>query len=223
VAHDLPHTFLFTNFGKLRPQTPEEARVTHNETAGAPEGVAAAKSLGDLSHLVFAPRDAWTGELMFLDQWTSAEGIQRFFADPQVQAGGARLFTEYDPVVWRPDHGFLAYHIAEPLGRTERIVGVLRGTVTSMEQAQTAMNDLWRARVNEARKFGLATHEVFVRLAPPDSPAASEIIGIDTWSNPDGLHQIYDDPTFMQALGGVFASPPSKWRLQRPAGNWIEW
>ncbi len=223
MAQEQPHIFLFTNFGTLRPQTLEAARVTHNETAGQPGGVAAAKSLGDLSHLVFAPQGSWTGDLMFLDQWTSAEGIQQFFANQDVQDGGARLFTSYEPVVWRPDNGFLAYHIAEPLGRAERIVGILRGPVTSLEMAQAAMNGLWRSRVNEARKLGLVSHEVFVRLAPPEAQAAPEIIGVDTWSNAEGFHQIYDDSTFMQAFGGVFAAPPSHWILQRPTGNWVEW
>ncbi len=131
---------LFTNHGMARPPTAEEARQTHNATAGDPAGVAAAQALGDLSHLVFVPVGDWTGELMFIDQWTSAEGLQQFFADPQVQAGGAAIFTSFDPVVWRPADGFHAYHIAAPLGQRDRVVAMLRGSVTSLDAARAAMN-----------------------------------------------------------------------------------
>jgi hypothetical protein len=79
MAQEQPHIFLFTNFGTLRPQTLEEARVTHNETAGQPDGVAAAKSLGDLSHLVFAPQGSWTGDQIVLAAgWAYVTSVCRF-------------------------------------------------------------------------------------------------------------------------------------------------
>src|SRR5258708_26960187 len=101
---------LFTNRGMVRASTTEEARQTHNATAGDPAGVTTAQALGDLSHLVYAPAENWIGELMFIDQWVSAEGIQRFFADAHVQEGGAALFPSYDPFVWLPAAGFPAAH-----------------------------------------------------------------------------------------------------------------
>ena len=223
MAENQPHTILFTNFGKVGAKTLEEARVTHNATAGQPDGVAAAKALGDLSHLVFAPLSGWTGDLIFLDQWTSAEGLQQFFADPQVQAGASQLFTEYEPVVWRPESGFNSYHISEPIGRADRIVGILRGPVASMEKAQSIMNGVWSSRVNQARKLGLVSHETFVRLAAPGTPEASEIIAIDMWSHADGFNTLYEDASFMQGFDGVFTGEASTWILQRPAGSWIEW
>ena len=223
MAQEAPHIFLFTNTGTLRVKSPEEARVTHNATAGDPAGVAGAQALGDLSHLVYAPVSEWSGEIMFIDQWTSAEGIQQFFANPQVQQGGAALFTAYDPVVWRPAEGFLQYTITAPLGQQDRIVGVIRGKVTSLETAQRVFNQVWRKRVNEARKLGLTSHEVFIRLAPPGTPESLEILGVDSWSKHDGIHQIYDDPTFLQAFDGVFSTEPKTWILRRPAGDWVEW
>jgi hypothetical protein len=214
---------LFTNNGMVRPSTAEEARQTHNATAGDPAGVAAAQALGDFSHLVYVPAGEWTGELMFMDQWTSAEGLQQFFANPQVQAGATTLFTAYDPVVWRPADGFHAYYIAAPLGPRDRIVAMLRGTVTSLDTARAAMNETWQQRVLAAHRQGLDSHEMFVRLAAPGSPEALEILGVDTWSRRYGLPTVYDDPTFRQALYGLFASQPKSWVLHRPAGEWIEW
>src|SRR5215470_11511493 len=171
MATEHPHIYLFTNTGTLRPKTSEEARAIHNATAGNPQGVAAAIALGDLSHLIFVPMGEWAGEIMFIDQWTSAEGIQQFFADPQVQAGGAQIFTQYDPVVWRHAEGFVNYTINTPLSASQdRLVGIIRGQVTSMEAAQQAMNQIWRQRVNEAHKGGLNSHEVYVRLAQPGTP-----------------------------------------------------
>ena len=41
--------------GTLVPASLEAARVLHNDTAGSEQGIAAARSLGDLSHKVFAP------------------------------------------------------------------------------------------------------------------------------------------------------------------------
>jgi hypothetical protein len=85
------------------------------------------------------------------------------------------------------------------------------------------MNETWQKRVLAARRNGLQSHEIFVRLAQPGAPEALEILGVDTWSNPDGMGTIYGDPTFQQALYGTFASPPRSWMLRHPAGEWIEW
>src|SRR2546423_10980371 len=79
-------------------------RIKHNDTAGSPQGVAAARSLGDLSHKVYVPLggDARPDELQFLDVWIDAAGIQKFFSHPDVAAQGAQLFKHKDPTVWMP-------------------------------------------------------------------------------------------------------------------------
>ena len=213
----------FTNFGKTHTSDLEEARRTHNMTAGDPQGVAAAQALGDFSHLVFIPADGFGGNLMFLDQWVGAEGLQQFFADPQVQAGASALFTSYDPVVWAPADAFAAYHLNAPAGQRDRFVAVLRGVTTSLEKAATATNDAWGPRVLAAHRAGLASHEVWVRLAPPGSPEAMEILGLDVWTNVDGLRAFYDDHEFEHAFEGVFTAEPQTWTLHRPAGEWVEW
>src|SRR5215813_4686892 len=99
--------FLLTIRGTLLPDTLEEARKIHNMTAGDPAGVAAAKSLGDVSHMVHVPlphdghaKSEGAGEFLIMDLWYSIEGLNTFFADQHVQEGGAMIFSERDPVVW---------------------------------------------------------------------------------------------------------------------------
>src|SRR5262245_64645481 len=76
--------------GTLNPKTLEAARSLHNDTAGSPQGIAAARALGDLSHKVYAPclrssqSSAREGELLFLDSWADPKGIMEFFSNPHV-------------------------------------------------------------------------------------------------------------------------------------------
>ncbi len=99
MSHSNEQIYLLTIRGTLAPPSLEAARPVHNQTAGAPEGVAAAKSLGDLSHMVYVPVNKELAELFIMDLWTSPSGLNQFFSDPQVQQGAAMIFTQRDPVV----------------------------------------------------------------------------------------------------------------------------
>src|SRR5205823_11841342 len=82
--------YLLSIRGTLSPPTLEAARKVHNETAGAPQNVAAARSLGDLSHMVYVPLgggepEAGAGEFLIMDIWNSMDGLNQFFANKQVQ------------------------------------------------------------------------------------------------------------------------------------------
>src|SRR4051812_3442451 len=48
-------TYVLTTRGTLASATVEDARAPHNPPAGAPESIAAANSLGDVSHMVYTP------------------------------------------------------------------------------------------------------------------------------------------------------------------------
>src|SRR5260370_11182422 len=97
--------------GQMIPKTLDDMRVLHNQTAGSPQGIAAARALGDLSHMVYAPSlassqsTAKAGELLFLDIWLTARGIMEFFSNEQVVQQGARLFGSRDATVWMPATG----------------------------------------------------------------------------------------------------------------------
>src|SRR5262245_7156508 len=83
-----PSLYLLAIRGTLASPTLEEARAIHNATAGAPPNIAAAWALGDLSHMVYVPAGpptAEAGEFLILDVWNSLDGLNQFFANPQVQ------------------------------------------------------------------------------------------------------------------------------------------
>src|SRR6185295_16682634 len=104
------------------------------KTAGDPNNVAAARSLGDLSHMVYLPieqsGDA-SGEVLFIDQWNCIEGLNQFFANEDVQKGADLIFTKREPIVWTPAEGFYTYHLPAPYGKNDRFVVMVRGTVSS--------------------------------------------------------------------------------------------
>jgi hypothetical protein len=215
--------FLLTIRGTLAPPSLEAARQVHNQTAGAPEGVAAARSLGDLSHMVYVPANLGYGELFIMDLWTSPTGLNQFFSNPQVEAETGRLFTQRDPVVWAPAEGFSTYHLPAPTGHNDRYIGVIRGSVASREQARATMNTIVSQGLQKARKLGNLSHEAYFRLTPPGSPESLEFIAIDVWSNLEGMNEYYNDPDFNHAFDGFYTSEPSTLSLKHPAGEWVEW
>ena len=223
MAPETSSKFLFTNFGTVRPPSAEETRVIHNANIGDPESVATVHALGDLSHVVYAPLGEWTGELILIDQWTSREGIQQFMANPTIREHGHRLFSISRPGVWRLGEGFLHYTINTSASQADRFLALLHGPVTSLDAAKLAYNQVFSQRISEARKLGLVSHELFIRLPLEGSPDSVEILGIDSWFKPDGPRQLYVDPEFRAAFADVFTSPPQTWVLHRPEGFWIEW
>lgn len=218
--------YLLSIRGTLAPATLEAARTVHNETAGAPQNVAAAQSLGDLSHMVHVsthPHGGGAAEFLILDQWNSMEGLNQFFANPQVQEQAGRIFTTRDPVVWAPAEGFAGYHFPAPHGKNDRIVGVVRGPVRSQAEAQAAHNAIVGGQVNKARKAGNLSHEAYFRLAQPGAPESLEFFAVDVWYNAAGMGEYYDDPDLSKGFEKLFAGEPSATTWVHPAGQWVEW
>lgn len=218
--------YLLSIRGKLKPKTLEAACAIHNQTAGAPAGVAAARSLGDLSHMVYIPADhpgPEAGEFLILDLWNNLEGLNQFFANHDVQAGGDMIFTEREPVVWQPAEEFASYHLPAPHGKNDRFVGVVRGRVRSRAEAQAVHNALAAGSVNQARAAGNLSHEAYFRLAPPGSPEALEFFAVDVWMDGKGMKTYYDNKEFAQGLMQMFAAEPMASVWAAPAGQWVEW
>jgi hypothetical protein len=221
---------LLTIRGTLSPNTLEEARKVHNMTAGDPAGVAAAKSLGDVSHMVFVPmqhnghaKTEGAGEFLIMDLWYSVEGLNTFFADKQVQQGGAAIFSERDPVVWAPAEGFTSFHIPAPSGSNDRIIAIVRGTVNSKEEAKTLHDTAMTKTISKARKLGILSHDAYFRMAAPGSPEALEFLGVDVWMNGEGLGDFYGDEDFLAGFNHIFTGEAADSVWVHPKGNWVEW
>ena len=222
--------YLLAIRGTLKPNTLEDARQVHNMTAGNPQGVAAAQSLGDVSHMVYVPLEheghinpQGGCEFLILDLWKSVDGLNTFFSDHQVQEGGSMIFSERDPVVWTPAEGFVSFHIPAPFGRNDRIVAVVRGTVNSIEEAKELHNAAMTKTVSKARKLGMLSHEAYFRLAAPNSPEALEYFGVDVWMSGAGMGEYYGDEDFLESFNHFFTAEAADSAWVHPQGDWIEW
>src|SRR6266567_4198814 len=185
-------TYLLTVRGNAAPASLDEARRIHNATAGAPPSVAAARSLGDLSHNVYEGRsDALRGEILFLDFWNSLSGLGQFFSNPEVTAGADQLFTSRDAVVWAPADGFGSFSLAVPSGRTAGAVGLLRAEVTAMDKAAIAFTGYAAATINRARAHGLVAHSVWTRVPGPGEQPVQEVVSVDVWMDAGEANRYY--------------------------------
>ncbi|WP_322763377.1 hypothetical protein [Frankia sp. Cr2] len=217
-------TFLLTVRGRMAAVAVEETRKVHNETAGAAPSVAAARSLGDLSHNVYAGYgEDHRGELLFIDFWNSLSGLGQFFSDPQVQAGGNMLFASRENPVWAPAENAGSYHLAVPSGRTPTGVGLLRAEVTSLDKAASAFRDYASATINRSRLHGMVSHSVWTRVPDPGAPAVPEVIGVDVWLDADEMARYYDLSLGFEHLGPIFVGKPDTSIWQAAPGDWTEW
>lgn len=218
--------YLLAIRGTLAPSTLEAARAVHNETAGAPANVAAARSLGDLSHMVYVPSDrpkGGAGEFLILDLWNNLDGLNQFFTNKQVQEQAGRIFSARDPVVWAPAEGFLTYGFPAPYGKNERIVGVVRGKLRSRADAKMRHNALVAGQMNKARMGGIVSHDAYFQFSPPGTPETLEFFAVDVWMGASGMGQYYGDPEFLRGFQELFTAAPSTSTWVHPAGDWVEW
>lgn len=215
-------TYLLTVLGTPNTPAPAAARDLHNQTAGNPGGVAAAKSLGDLSHNVFLPLGDGDKRLLFIDTWNSPTGLGQFFSDEQVQQGAGALFADREAVLWMPAAGFGSYCLPVPSGKTVGAIGIMRAPVASYEAATDAFHADSAEKANASRQLGLIAHQLFVPVPMgPETPAV-EVLGVDYWLDEKGMNDWYASATY-DHLGPVFTGAPatSTWK---PAGSdWVEW
>jgi len=220
---------LLTVRGTYVPDSLEAMRVLHNSTAGSEQAIAAARSLGDLSHNVYAPAlrskhaGAKTGELLFIDWWETPKGIMDFFSNPQVQQQGDKLFSKRDATVWMPARGSSTYHLYAPKAKLERYVGVVRGTINSPAHAVEVFAGVDLKAQRDARRRGLVSHELFVKVDAPGEPSASELLGLDLWCDFEGMTEHYADATHLSGLADAFADRAQASVWEQASGNWSEW
>lgn len=218
--------YLLSIRGTLASPTLDAAREIHNSTAGAPANVAAAQSLGDVSHMVHVPMEKsenGAGEFLILDIWSSMDGLNQFFANPHVQEQAGQIFTTRDPVVWHAAEGFTSYHIPAPFGMNDRFITTVRGTIKSMEEACKLHNSSIAKTIGKARKAGNLSHEAYLRMAAPGSPEAMEFFAVDVWMRPDNMMEYYEDPEFLEGFDHMFTAEANTGVWVHPKGNWVEW
>jgi quinol monooxygenase YgiN len=216
--------YLLAIRGTLSKDSIEDSRTLHNATAGAPSSVAAAQSLGDLSHMVYVPvESAKSGEFLILDIWNSMEGLNQFFANPQVQQQAGQIFSARDPVVWYAADNFSTYHIPSPYGKNDRFVSFARGLVQSRDTAITKNNAIVTSQLNKIRRAGNLSHEAYFKMMPPGTPESTEFLAVDAWMNASQMKQHFQDPEFLQSINDFFSDPPTTSMWQHPPGDWVEW
>ena len=217
---------LLTVRGTFTAKNIEAARVLHNETAGSAPGIAAARSLGDLSHNVYSPAkgtasSAKDGEILFLDHWAAAPGIMQFFGNPNVQEQAGKLFSARDAAVWMPAVGSLSYSLPAPRSKAERFVGLVRGPIASPEQSISVFAKADEAAQADARRRGLLSHQIFVKMGQPGE--SQELLGLDVWCDFAGMNEHYQDARHMSPLAGAFAGRPDASVWAEAPGQWQEW
>ena len=220
---------LLTVRGTLAPKTLDEARVLHNETAGSAPGMAAARSLSDMSHTVFAPvkgvgelSGAKDNELLFIDFWEDPKGLMQFFSDPRVGEQGSKLFTSKDPTVWMPAIGAYTFDFPATNASKSRYLGVFRSVVRDAQKTVEAWRKLIQKRVRDARRRGQLSHHLYFRLPAPGENLPPEMIGVDLWSSLDGLKEHYSDRSAYGDMSDVLAGAPAASVWEQPTG-FNEW
>lgn len=217
-------TYLLTVRGTTVPSTLEETRAIHNATAGAPQSAAGARSLGDLSHNVYAPiGKEQDGQLLFIDLWNSVSGLGTFFSNPQVQAAAGQLFATREGIVWARLEGFGAFHLSLPRGRSIGAVGAIQVPVTSIEQAAGAFTAYAATTINTARSYGIVSHSTWLRVPNPGEAQTQELIGVDFWMDADRMNEYYDLSLGFDHFGPVFTGAPDTSVWQSAPGEWVEW
>jgi len=221
-----PAQFFFTVRGTPAAKDHEGVRGAHNMVAGSDEGVAMARSFGDLSHAVYYPADHTSGvpkEMLFIDYWNSPQGLMQFFSNEQVQQGGKLVFSERDYVLWANTPGLPRVSLPAPAGRNDRFVGLVRGTVASRAGAEHILMEATRKALNTNRAKGLMAREWYFRLSAPGEAPSLEAIGYDLWFDAQGMQEVYADPQEMAPLANLFTARPDTSVWKKPAGQWVEW
>jgi hypothetical protein len=235
--------------GILAP-TLDKARAAHNAfVSGGPQpGIDIARSLGDVSHNVYAPvtgvegdLTAEPGELLFMDYWANPNGMEAFFANPFAVEAGDRLYASREESEWTPAVGGFDFCVPVPQGAAVQYIAMMRASVRSAEDAVAALGKLVRDRVSAARKRGQTSHALFTRVAEvaaarpaangrrergervPESGAPIEILALDSWLTLEGLQEDYGDAVAMNGLYASALAEPPKTPVWQQQPGFTEW
>jgi len=75
-----------------------------------------------------------------------------------------------------------------------------RGPIKSPEQAIEAFASIDIKAQRDARRRGLVSHQLFIKLQAPGDSTPLEILGVDWWCDFDGMTEHYNNATHMAGL-----------------------
>ncbi len=191
------------------------SKATHDAIVGGSREQAA--KLGDIAHGVYLTAGDKKTFLAF-DRWTSKDGLNTFFGNPDVAKGFGQLFSAPpERTVWRPRTEWTHWGDAAVLSSGQHFVFTIRGQVKGTEaDSRTAHNQLVDQAREQAAQLGDIFHAVFVGEDDP-----TQTLGVDVWTNLEGAQKFFSDPNFQKGSVNVYAAPPvvKAWG----ATNWAQW
>ena len=105
----------------------------------------------------------------------------------------------------------------------DRYVGIVRGPISSPEAAIDVFRAADIGGQQDARRRGLLSHQIFIKLAAPGDAQPLELLGVDVWNDLAGMNEHYGDAKHMGALGKAFSAAPQTSRWEQAPGQWSEW
>ena len=100
---------------------------------------------------------------------------------------------------------------------------MIRGPVSSPEKALDTFRAVDISAQRDARRRGLLSHEVFIKLSPPGDSSPTELLGVDVWCDAAGMGEHYTDDAHMGGLKNAFSGAPQPTTWEPAAGEWSEW
>jgi hypothetical protein len=202
-----------------------KAQELHDEFVGSgPQpGIEIARSLGDISHaIIVGTEDTAPRELLFVDLWVDANGMEAFFSNPFAQEAGDRLFSSREESEWHRVPSGFDYHVPAPDGLEVAYFAVFRAPVPAVADTVPGLVSVVSAQLPTARRQGQLSHSLDVRERHPSSnsrqaggqpvdhaPPEAEILALDSWATLDGIREHYR--TFTE-VKGVDAGELTVWR-----------
>ncbi|MBK8943550.1 MAG: hypothetical protein IPM79_39625 [Polyangiaceae bacterium] len=196
-----------------------EGQTYHDALAAG--GEEPAKAAGDFAHDTFLGTTllgTTENEFLAVDRWTSDANMDAFYSDPDFQAAFGQLFAAPPTFETFERSQFYGWGDLDAADATEpHYVIVVRGRLADTPEAIQPTHDAI-AMGGEAGALaaGDVTHVVYLGRQDP-----REALIFDVWTTSQGLEAFYSDPTFQQAVGGLFESPPA---VSVYASNeWHQW
>lgn len=197
----------------------EGAKGVHDMIAGG--GQADAQAAGDLSHDALVSTTllgAEEGHFLGIDQWSDAQAMAGFYADPAFAEGLGAMFSGPPTVAAytrRADwHGWGELDSAD--GGDHWFV-VAAGTLAKSAGESQALHDMLAGGgEGQAKEAGDVAHVVFLGLEDD-----RQFLAVDVWRSAEAIEAFYGNPDFQAGFAMLFAAPPTVTVYR--STDWHQW